>query len=66
MVLVPRVIAALRDRGVDDVLLVLGGIIPADEIEPLRDIGIAGVFGPGTPMREIVEFIRQHAPARGA
>src|SRR5213595_125736 len=65
MVLVPKVIDALKARGVDDVLIVLGGIIPPSEGEQLkRDQGVAQFFGPGTPMGEIVEFIRTHAKRR--
>jgi methylmalonyl-CoA mutase C-terminal domain/subunit len=65
LVLVPKVLAALRARGVDDVLVVVGGIVPAEDVEPLRGMGVAGVFGPGTPMGAIVEFVRQHARPRG-
>jgi methylmalonyl-CoA mutase C-terminal domain/subunit len=65
LVLVPKVLAALRARGVDDVLVVVGGIVPAEDVEPLRGMGVAGVFGPGTPMSAIVEFVRQHARPRG-
>jgi methylmalonyl-CoA mutase C-terminal domain/subunit len=65
LVLVPKVIAALRARGVDDVLVVVGGIVPPEDVEALRNMGVAGVFGPGTAMAAIVEFIRQHARPRG-
>jgi methylmalonyl-CoA mutase C-terminal domain/subunit len=66
MVLVPKVIEALKARGVDDVLIVLGGIIPPSEGEQLKgDQGVAEFFGPGTPMSDIVEFIRNHAKRRG-
>ena len=65
MVLVPKVIAALRERGVDDALVVVGGIIPPSEGEQLKQHGVAGVFGPGTPMKAIVEFVREHATPRG-
>jgi methylmalonyl-CoA mutase C-terminal domain/subunit len=65
LVLVPKVLAALRARGVDDALVVVGGIVPAEDVEALRGMGVAGVFGPGTPMARIVEFVRQHARPRG-
>jgi methylmalonyl-CoA mutase, C-terminal domain len=65
MVLVPKVLAALRHRGVDDVLIVLGGIIPPGEGEQLKQQGVSEVFGPGTPMAEIVQFISAHARPRG-
>ena len=66
LVLVPKVLDALRARGLGDVLVVVGGIVPSEDVAPLKAMGVAGVFGPGTPMAAIVEFIRQHAPARGA
>ncbi len=65
LVLVPKVLAALRARGIEDVLVVVGGIVPSDDVEPLRGMGVAGVFGPGTPIAAIVEFIREHARPRG-
>src|SRR5919199_5671408 len=64
LVLVPRVIAALRERGADDALIVVGGIIPPDDAVRLREAGVAEVFGPGTPMQAIVDFVRARAPAR--
>lgn len=64
MVLVPKVIASLRARGVDDVLIVAGGIIPPGEGAELKRQGVAEVFGPGTPMHEIVDFVRTHARPR--
>ena len=56
----PRVMELLHDKGLDDVLVVLGGIIPDVERPGLRALGIEGVFPPGTPMRDIVNFIREH------
>jgi methylmalonyl-CoA mutase C-terminal domain/subunit len=50
----------LREKELDDVLVVLGGIIPDVDLPGLRAIGINGVFQPGTPMREIVSFIRNN------
>jgi len=64
-VLVPKVIQALRERGVEDALLLVGGIIPADDAVALKQHGVAEVFGPGTPMQTIVDFIRTNAPTRG-
>jgi methylmalonyl-CoA mutase C-terminal domain/subunit len=57
--------AALKQRRVDDVLIVVGGIVPPGEGEQLKKQGVAEVFGPGTPMNRIVEFIRTHAKPRG-
>ena len=60
----PRLMSLLRDKGITDVLVVIGGIIPDVDIPKLREIGIQGIFLPGTPMQEIVEFIRKHARSR--
>ncbi len=63
--LVPLVVEELRKRGLEpnrDVLLVLGGIVPEEDIEKLRDMGVAKVFGPGTPLEEIIEFIQKEVP----
>jgi methylmalonyl-CoA mutase C-terminal domain/subunit len=53
----PRLMELLRAKGLDDVLVVVGGIIPDVDIPKLKAIGIKGVFLPGTPMQEIVDFI---------
>ncbi len=54
----PRLMQLLREKGMDDVLVVIGGIIPDVDIPGLKQLGVRGVFLPGTPMRDIVEFIR--------
>jgi methylmalonyl-CoA mutase, C-terminal domain len=59
----PRVMQLLREKGLDDVLVVVGGIIPDVDRPRLSEIGIGGVFQPGTPMQEIVDFITKHARA---
>jgi methylmalonyl-CoA mutase C-terminal domain/subunit len=64
LALFPRIMEALRARGLDDVLVVAGGTIPGEDIPVVRDMGVAAVFGPGTSFAEIVEFLREHAPAR--
>jgi methylmalonyl-CoA mutase C-terminal domain/subunit len=61
----PRVTQLLEEAGMDDVLVVLGGIIPEQDIPGLRAIGIEGIFLPGTPMQEIVDYITTHARPRG-
>jgi methylmalonyl-CoA mutase C-terminal domain/subunit len=66
MTLVPKVTALMRERGLDDILVTVGGIIPDDDVEPLRAAGVAGVFGPGTTIREVADFLRANATARGA
>ena len=60
----PRVMELLRDKHLDDVLVVVGGIIPDVDIAKLNEIGIRGVFLPGTPMQEIVDYITRHARSR--
>jgi len=58
MTLVPRVMELLGEQGVDDVLVTLGGTIPADDIPELKAQGVAEVFGPGASTQDIVDFIR--------
>jgi methylmalonyl-CoA mutase C-terminal domain/subunit len=50
----------LKEKGANDVLLVGGGIIPEDEICELKDEGVDEIFGPGTPLKEIVKYIQEH------
>jgi methylmalonyl-CoA mutase C-terminal domain/subunit len=63
----PRVMQLLREKGLDDVLVVVGGIIPDEDISRLKEAGIAEVFLPGTLMDEIIKFIRQQVrqPSEG-
>jgi methylmalonyl-CoA mutase, C-terminal domain len=60
----PRLMELLKARGLDDVLVVIGGIIPDVDIPKMKDIGVKGIFLPGTPMQEIIDFIQQNARAR--
>jgi methylmalonyl-CoA mutase C-terminal domain/subunit len=60
----PRVMSLLKEKGLHDVLVVIGGIIPDVDIPKLRDIGVTGIFLPGTPMQDIVDFIRRNARSR--
>ena len=64
MTLVPRICRLLRERGMDDVLVVAGGIIPDDDVEALRTEGVAAVFGPGTKIAEVADFLRLNARPR--
>ena len=64
LALFPRIMDALREHGLDDVLVVAGGTIPKDDVEEVRKLGVAAVFGPGTSLSEAIEFIRSHAPVR--
>src|SRR5262245_36652630 len=66
MTLVPRIVELLAEQGVDDVLVTVGGTIPADDIPGLKTLGVAQVFTPGSGTDEIVEFIRAGATARHA
>jgi len=59
MTLVPRVAELLREQGADDVVLTVGGTIPADDIPELKKLGVAEVFTPGASTQEIVDFIRE-------
>lgn len=60
MELLPLIIGELKDRGLDDRLVLAGGIIPEDDISPLKDMGVGEVFGPGTSTTDIIEYIRSH------
>ena len=64
MTLVPRVTKLLNERGMDDVLVTVGGIIPDDDVPALREAGVARVFGPGTTIGEVAEFLRANARPR--
>jgi methylmalonyl-CoA mutase, C-terminal domain len=59
MTLFPRVMDELKKRGLDDVLVWAGGIIPETDIPRLKEIGIQAVFGPGSPTSETIEFLRR-------
>jgi methylmalonyl-CoA mutase C-terminal domain/subunit len=63
MTLVPRVVGLLRERGAGDVLVVVGGTIPSDDVVELKELGVAEVFTPGAPTSDIVEFLRARVPA---
>jgi methylmalonyl-CoA mutase, C-terminal domain len=60
----PRVAALLHERGLDDVLVLVGGIIPDVDIPKLRELGVRGIFLPGSPMQEIIDFIRNNVRDR--
>jgi methylmalonyl-CoA mutase C-terminal domain/subunit len=63
--IVPRVMDLLKQNKMDDVLVLVGGIIPDQDVDGLKKIGVAGIFQPGTPMDDIVQFIRAHIGQRG-
>ncbi|MFX1367091.1 MAG: cobalamin B12-binding domain-containing protein [Promethearchaeota archaeon] len=58
MALFPRIMELLREEGGYDILVVGGGIIPEDDIPELKKAGIAEIFGPGTPLEDIIEYIK--------
>jgi methylmalonyl-CoA mutase C-terminal domain/subunit len=58
MTLVPKIVSMLRDQGADEVLVTVGGTIPADDIPELERLGVAAVFTPGSPTDDIVDFLR--------
>jgi methylmalonyl-CoA mutase, C-terminal domain len=60
----PQLMKLLKEKGLDDVLVVIGGIIPDLDIPKLKQIGVKGIFLPGTPMQEIIEFINSNARVR--
>ncbi len=64
MALVPRIVERLREAGLDDVLVLVGGIIPDEDVPTLLDSGVSAVFGPGTNTNAIVEHIRAALAAR--
>jgi len=64
MTLLPKITAGLKEKGLDDVLVTAGGIIPDDDIPALSEAGVDRVFGPGTTIREVAEYIRTNVKPR--
>ena len=58
MTLVPRILELLREQGVDDVVITVGGTIPSDDVEKLKELGVAEVFTPGASTEQAIDFIR--------
>ena len=63
MTLVPRIVDLLRERGAGDVLVLVGGTIPGDDVTELKRLGVAEVFTPGAPTRDIVTFLKSRVAA---
>src|SRR5262245_64277796 len=63
MTLVPRIVDGLRENGMEEVLVVVGGTIPTDDADELKGRGVAEVFGPGATTSDIVEFLKGRVPA---
>jgi methylmalonyl-CoA mutase, C-terminal domain len=66
LTLVPRVVELLREQGADDVVVTVGGTIPADDIPELKKLGVAEVFTPGASTDDIVEFVRDAVASKAA
>ena len=64
MTLLPRICALLHAEGLDDVLVTAGGIIPDDDVPALEAAGVSAVFGPGTTIGQVAEYIRAHVRTR--
>ena len=64
MTLFPRVLTLLREQGADDVIVFGGGIIPDADVAALLEQGVAAIFTPGTPMREITDWVAANVPER--
>jgi methylmalonyl-CoA mutase, C-terminal domain len=63
--IVPRVMDLLRQNKMDDVLVIVGGIIPDQDVDALKKAGVASIARPGTPLDDIVQFIRSNVHSRG-
>lgn len=64
MALLPRIVTLLRQNGMDDVVVMVGGIIPDEDVPALKQAGVHGIFGPGTLTKDIVRFIQEHVEKR--
>ena len=62
MTLVPKILELLKENEIEDVLVVVGGTIPREDADELRQLGVAEIFTPGAPTSQIVEFIRDRVP----
>nr|MDO8083181.1 cobalamin B12-binding domain-containing protein [Candidatus Sigynarchaeum springense] len=58
--LFPRVMQAMKERGIDDVLVMAGGVIPDDDVPGLKKLGIEGFYGPGSKLQDIIDYIKAH------
>ena len=63
MTLVPRIVELLEEQGIDDIVVIVGGTIPSDDIPELKRLGVAEVFTPGSSTEAIIDFIRAAVPA---
>lgn len=66
MTLIPAVVEQLKEKKAEDIVVFAGGIIPEEDIAELEKLGVAAVFTPGTPLQEIVDFLKQKFPEEAA
>jgi len=64
MTLFPRIVNLLKENGLDDVLVLAGGIIPDEDVPALNELGVRGIFGPGTSTQEVIKFIEEEIGKR--
>ena len=64
--LMPKIIDGVKKKGIDDVVYVLGGIIPQQDVPSLLEMGVSGVFGPGTPLEEVTDFAFEQVAVKKA
>ncbi len=64
MTLFPRIVGLLKENGLDDVLVLAGGIIPDEDVPALKEMGVRGIFGPGTSTQEVIKFIEEEIGKR--
>jgi len=64
--LFPRIVAELKKRGMDDVILFAGGIIPDEDRPKMQEIGFKGIFGPGASTLDIIDWVKKNAPSAAA
>jgi methylmalonyl-CoA mutase C-terminal domain/subunit len=62
--LFPRIIELLKERGLTDIVIFAGGIIPEEDVPEMKKLGVKEVFGPGTPTETIIQYVRENAPRR--
>ena len=62
--IVPKILDGLKEQGADDIAVLVGGIIPREDAEHLQGLGVEGVFGPGSPLQDIVDFVHKHGRPR--
>jgi methylmalonyl-CoA mutase C-terminal domain/subunit len=63
MTLFPKIVDLMKQKGLDDVVVFAGGIIPEEDVPALKKLGIKEIFGPGTPTQTVVDFVKTQAEA---